>query len=156
MGSEASKKGDVYSYGILLLEMFSGRRPVDEMFKEGLNLHDFVKAALPQRVMQIVDPNLLAEEIEESKAAEEANREDDQNLTEENEGISESENVSKMRGNVLRCLLSIFEIGVICSAEWPKGRMSMREVASQLHLIKHAFLEESGPSITIQDLLIKE
>lgn len=156
MGSEASKKGDVYSYGILLLEMFSGRRPVDEMFKEGLNLHDFVKAALPQRVMQIVDPNLLAEEIEESKAAEEANREDDQNLTEENEGISESENVSKMRGNVLRCLLSIFEIGVICSAEWPKGRMSMREVAGQLHLIKNAFLEESGPSITIQDLLIKE
>uniref|UniRef100_A0A2C9UYS6 non-specific serine/threonine protein kinase n=1 Tax=Manihot esculenta TaxID=3983 RepID=A0A2C9UYS6_MANES len=154
MGSEASKKGDVYSYGILLLEMFSGRRPVDEMFKEGLNLHDFVKAALPQRVMQIVDPNLLAEEIEESKAAEEANKEDDQNLTEEDEGISES--VSKMRGNVLRCLLSIFEIGVICSAEWPKGRMSMREVAGQLHLIKNAFLEESGPSITIHDLLIKE
>ncbi|XP_057997644.1 probable LRR receptor-like serine/threonine-protein kinase At3g47570 [Hevea brasiliensis] len=30
----ASKEGDVYSYGILVLEMFSERRPTDEMFKE--------------------------------------------------------------------------------------------------------------------------
>ncbi|XVF24082.1 hypothetical protein REPUB_Repub13aG0096500 [Reevesia pubescens] len=48
MGSELSTKGDVYSYGILLLEMFTGKRPTDEMFKEGLSLHNFVAAALPE------------------------------------------------------------------------------------------------------------
>ncbi|KAG5616215.1 hypothetical protein H5410_016039 [Solanum commersonii] len=40
MGSDASIYGDVYSFGILLLEMFTGRKPTDEMFKDNLNLHN--------------------------------------------------------------------------------------------------------------------
>ncbi|EOY10065.1 Leucine-rich repeat protein kinase family protein, putative [Theobroma cacao] len=48
MGSEVSTNGDVYSHSILSLEMFSGMRPTDEVFKEGLNLHNLVKAALPE------------------------------------------------------------------------------------------------------------
>ena len=59
MGNEMSIIGDVYSYGILLLEMFTGKRPTDDMFKDGLNLHDFVKTALPDQVIDILDPNLL-------------------------------------------------------------------------------------------------
>ncbi|KAK8334201.1 hypothetical protein V6Z11_A10G258200 [Gossypium hirsutum] len=47
MGSELSTNGDVYSYGILLLEMLTGKRPTNERFKEGLSLHNLVKAALP-------------------------------------------------------------------------------------------------------------
>lgn len=27
-------QGDVYSYGVFLLEMFMGRRPTDEMFRD--------------------------------------------------------------------------------------------------------------------------
>ena len=50
MGADASTMGDVYSYGILVLEMFTGRRPTDDMFKDGLNLHKFVKMALPKRL----------------------------------------------------------------------------------------------------------
>ncbi|TYH51512.1 hypothetical protein ES332_D10G280700v1 [Gossypium tomentosum] len=59
MGSELSTNGDVYSYGILLLEMLTGKRPTNERFKEGLSLHNFVKAALPNRVVEIIDPILL-------------------------------------------------------------------------------------------------
>ncbi|MFQ6646990.1 hypothetical protein Gotur_020336, partial [Gossypium turneri] len=44
-------------------EMFTGKRPTDERFKEGLSLHKHVKAALPNRVIEIIDPILLQESV---------------------------------------------------------------------------------------------
>ncbi|XVF83933.1 hypothetical protein PTKIN_Ptkin16aG0534100 [Pterospermum kingtungense] len=61
LGSSVTTYGDVYSYGVLLLEMFTGRRPTDEMFKENLNIHSFAKIALPNHVPDITDPILLQE-----------------------------------------------------------------------------------------------
>ncbi|XP_059626776.1 probable LRR receptor-like serine/threonine-protein kinase At3g47570 [Cornus florida] len=61
LGCEVSTKGDVYSYGILVLEMMTGKKPVDSVFKEGLDLHTFARMALPDHVMEIVDPTLLEE-----------------------------------------------------------------------------------------------
>ncbi|XP_058109082.1 LRR receptor-like serine/threonine-protein kinase EFR isoform X1 [Magnolia sinica] len=48
MGNKASAQGDVYSYGILLLEMITGKGPTDDMFKDNLSLHHFAKLALPE------------------------------------------------------------------------------------------------------------
>ncbi|PKI39573.1 hypothetical protein CRG98_040043 [Punica granatum] len=56
MGSETSTVGDVYSFGILLLELFTGKRPIDEMFNECLNLHNFAKKALSGHLEETVDP----------------------------------------------------------------------------------------------------
>ncbi|KAB1226271.1 hypothetical protein CJ030_MR1G003752 [Morella rubra] len=58
---QVSTYGDVYSYGVLLLEMFTGRKPTDNMFKDGFTLHDFAKASLQEQVINIFDPILLSE-----------------------------------------------------------------------------------------------
>ncbi|VVA38004.1 PREDICTED: probable LRR receptor [Prunus dulcis] len=64
MGSEASTNGDVYSFGILLLEIFAGKRPTDDMFNGDLNLHTSVKMALPKRVTDIADSTLFEGALE--------------------------------------------------------------------------------------------
>ncbi|XP_027939689.1 receptor kinase-like protein Xa21 [Vigna unguiculata] len=58
-GGRVSEKGDIYSYGILVLEMLTGKRPTDEMFGEGLSLHKFCQMAIPERILEIVDSRLL-------------------------------------------------------------------------------------------------
>ena len=61
VGNEMSIYGDVYSYAILLLEMFTGKRPIGKIFQDSVNLHYFVKAALLERIIDIVNPILVRE-----------------------------------------------------------------------------------------------
>lgn len=44
----------VYSYEILLLEMFMGRRTADFMFIDGLNFHSFA-SPFPEQIKDIMD-----------------------------------------------------------------------------------------------------
>lgn len=55
---EVTTAVDIYSYGILLLEMMTGKRPNDTIFEEGLNLLNFVNRALPDRGREVADPIL--------------------------------------------------------------------------------------------------
>ncbi|XP_058109125.1 probable LRR receptor-like serine/threonine-protein kinase At3g47570 [Magnolia sinica] len=119
MGGKASTQGDVYSYGILLLEMITGKGPTDDVFKDNLSLHHFAKLALAQRVMEIVDPQLLLEEAE---------------------FIQGSENQINARNRMHNCLISMVKIGVLCSAESPSKRMQMRDVVAEMHTIKDLYL----------------
>ncbi|KAK3430306.1 hypothetical protein EUGRSUZ_E01837, partial [Eucalyptus grandis] len=61
MGCKASREGDVYSYGILLLELFTGLSPTGHRFRDNLTLYNFVLEALPERVLEITDIFLLQE-----------------------------------------------------------------------------------------------
>jgi len=65
MGGKASTQGDVFSYGIFVLEMFTGKRPTDKMFKDDFTLYNFVNRALPENLVQIVDSNLFKREANE-------------------------------------------------------------------------------------------
>ncbi|XP_075648399.1 LRR receptor-like serine/threonine-protein kinase EFR [Castanea sativa] len=142
MSGEASMEGDVYSYGILLLEMFLGKRPTDEMFKNDFNLHNFAKMGLPERVVQIVDPILLPREVVATPIAIVATREDnnDNEIHVDEDAQGSIANLSQMDANMHKCLVSILEIGLACSMESPKERMKMEEVTRELHLIKNAYL----------------
>ena len=141
MGGEVSTKGDVYSFGVLLMEMFLGKRPTDEIFKDDFNLHNFVKMALPEQFVQIVDPTLLIREVEQIPAATMATREyNNENEIEANEANQGNVNHCQVEANVYKCLVSVLEIGLACSVESPKERMNIEEVSKELHSIKNAFL----------------
>ena len=123
MGSQVSMPGDVYSFGIFLLEMFTGKRPTDSMFHDELNLHDFAKMSLPERVMQIAEPSLLLE------------------VTTDNNNV---ENFARLHGEgrvrMEECLVGALRIGVLCSMESPADRMEMTDVVAKLCAIRENFL----------------
>ncbi|XP_054813354.1 putative receptor-like protein kinase At3g47110 [Prosopis cineraria] len=54
-----STKVDVYSCGIMLLEVFTRKRPTEDMFVEGLNLKSWVSESMPHAIIQVMDSNLL-------------------------------------------------------------------------------------------------
>ena len=140
MGGEASRQGDVYSCGILVLEMFTGRRPTDKMFKDSFNLHNFVRMALPERLVQIVDPNLSTREVDETATEEDSHDNYDHTDPEAEEGKNHIENLCQMNANMHKCLFSVFKIGLACSLESPEERINMENVSRELHHIKNAFL----------------
>ncbi|RHN54614.1 putative protein kinase RLK-Pelle-LRR-XII-1 family [Medicago truncatula] len=115
MGSEVSTSGDMYSFGVLMLKILTGRRPTDEVFQDGQNLHNFVAASFPGNIIDILDPHLEARDVEVTKQ--------DGNRAILIAGVEES-------------LVSLFRIGLICSMESPKERMNIMDVTQELNTIR--------------------
>jgi serine/threonine protein kinase len=113
---KASRKTDVFSFGIVLLEVFTGKRPTDPMFIEGLTLRQWVSQNFPGNLIDITDDKLLQDE-------ETHLRFDHQNKM---SLPSSSTRTSK------NFLVSIFELGLMCSSESPEERMAMNHVVAKL------------------------
>uniref|UniRef100_M1ACG0 non-specific serine/threonine protein kinase n=2 Tax=Solanum tuberosum TaxID=4113 RepID=M1ACG0_SOLTU len=66
-GSEGlvSTMGDVYSYGIMLMETLTRKKPMDDLFIGELSLKRWVFESLPDRVMDVVDANLFSRQDEQ-------------------------------------------------------------------------------------------
>ncbi|KAK4263927.1 hypothetical protein QN277_029277 [Acacia crassicarpa] len=123
MGSEVSMQGDMYSFGILTLEMLTKKRPTEDIFNGGHNLQTYVKVAFPDKLLEVVSPTILPQELEHIV------------------GVSGdiSENMMQIHPNVEKCLHSLFKIGLTCSMESPHERMSAGDVIKELNSIKSFF-----------------
>ncbi|KAK2633230.1 hypothetical protein EUGRSUZ_L00178, partial [Eucalyptus grandis] len=123
-GSAVSTEGDVYSFGVLVLEMFTSKRPIDDMFENGLDLYRFTKAALADQVEKAIDPILL-QEIEEL----------------EKRRTIAPEGKNKSWCSIKDCLVMIIEVGITCSFESSKERMDIYDALTKLQGMRKKLLE---------------
>ncbi|KAL1548100.1 non-specific serine/threonine protein kinase [Salvia divinorum] len=105
-----STQGDIYSYGILILEMFTNKRPTDEEFKDDANLHGLVSDVLSNHMT-----NITIEEIV---------------------GWS----IHQMNPKGKDCLIGILRIGVACSKFEQRDRMLITDVVKELCKIRGTYL----------------
>nr|CAD1834118.1 unnamed protein product [Ananas comosus var. bracteatus] len=115
MAGKVSTSGDVYSYGILLLEVFSRKKPTDEMFVGGSSLRQWIGESFHVAIGNVVDENLLDSEV---------------NIHAANVGTEEAARIKN------RCLSSLLELGLSCSSETPKERPTMEDVVVRLKKIR--------------------
>ncbi|CAL0308387.1 unnamed protein product [Lupinus luteus] len=119
-GGLESPQGDIYSYGILLLEMLTGKKPTYSMFSEGLSLHNYRKMAIPEGVTEVADARLLIPYHEGQMRV--------------------TQHQQEMEDKFKECLVSLARIGVVCSDEFPAQRMNITNVIVELRAINQKFL----------------
>ncbi|KAG9455915.1 hypothetical protein H6P81_000423 [Aristolochia fimbriata] len=109
-GSSTTTKGDVYSFGVLVLEMVTRKRPTDDMYVGGLSLHLWVKSHYHGRVEKVIDTLLIM-------AAKDIEKPEDRNMWEV-------------------ALGELIELGLLCTQEAPSVRPTMLDVADDLDRLK--------------------
>ena len=112
-GNMVSTHGDIYSYGILILEMITGKRPTDNMFDQGLSLRSSVEMSFDSKVLDIVDTELL-KELEDGPAIEDV-----------------PTNQIKVNS-----VFSLLKLGMFCSEDTPSSRISTKDIIKELHAIQ--------------------
>ncbi|CAL5074257.1 unnamed protein product [Urochloa decumbens] len=108
-GSNPTTKGDVYSFGVLVLEMVTRRRPTDDMFEAGLSLHKWVKMHYHGRADAVVDPALVRMVRDQTP---EVRRMSDVAISE------------------------LLELGILCTQEQASARPTMMDAADDLDRLK--------------------
>ncbi|KAL3845585.1 hypothetical protein ACJIZ3_002988 [Penstemon smallii] len=106
-----STSGDVYSFGIMLLEMYTRKKPTDEVFGEETSLKSWVTQSLHQNaILEVVDTNLFSSE-------------DDNNFSVEE-----------------KCVTSVLVLALECLTTSPLERLNFREIVTKLEKIRTLFL----------------
>ncbi|EYU36356.1 hypothetical protein MIMGU_mgv1a018150mg, partial [Erythranthe guttata] len=134
-GERPSTAGDVYSYGILLLELFTGKSPTCDFFTAGLTLKSWVENQFLTDVEKVLELGLV-EETNDYWEEEEKGR-----------------HCSKLE-SWRECLTRVVGIGLSCAAESADARISIKDALRQLKnveeiLDKHRQLVDDGETIYI-------
>ncbi|XP_012830317.1 PREDICTED: probable LRR receptor-like serine/threonine-protein kinase At3g47570 isoform X2 [Erythranthe guttata] len=102
-----STRCDVYSYGVMVLETFTRKRPSDEMFGGDLTLKNWVQSSLNnESSTEVIDANLLN--------------------TENEQGFEKN----------VQCVSSVLELALRCCTECSGDRINMKEALTDLQKIK--------------------
>ena len=102
-----------------MLEMSTEKRPANDMFQDGLNLHAFAKAALANQLDKIMDPILVREQQE----------------------FQINRNISSInKRNLKESFISIIKIGVICSSKFSMDRMDITAIMTMRQRIRNKLL----------------
>ncbi|KAK7318713.1 hypothetical protein RJT34_03419 [Clitoria ternatea] len=116
-GEKPSTAGDVYSFGIVLLELFSGKSPTDECFTGVLSIRRWMQSALKDKSVQVIDPELLS--------------------------LIFNDDPTKRQIPQLNCVDAIVGVGISCSVDNPEERIGIREVVRQLKASRDSLLKLS-------------
>ncbi|XP_062001940.1 putative receptor-like protein kinase At3g47110 [Rosa rugosa] len=102
-GNEVSTKGDIYSFGVMVLELITRKRPTSNMFPDEVDLRNWVHSSYPDHVLDVVDSAL--KEIKSTEGA-----------------LQELE----------RCCIQMLDVGLMCTEDTPQERPSMSFVVQKL------------------------
>ncbi|KAK2651764.1 hypothetical protein Ddye_011620 [Dipteronia dyeriana] len=108
-GSTTSTKGDVYSFGVLVLEMVTRKRPTDGMFGVGISLHKWVRNHYHGRIEKVIDSSLM------------------RSLREQSTEVKRMWDVA---------IGELMELGILCTQESPSTRPTMLDCADDLDRLK--------------------
>ncbi|XP_023644362.1 LRR receptor-like serine/threonine-protein kinase EFR [Capsella rubella] len=118
MGGKPSIQGDLYSFGVLVLEMFTRKRPTDQMFVGEVTLRSYVESGLPEHVLDLADISILQGEV------------DNKNI------------------NIAECLKMVFHVGIRCCEESPTNRMTMAEALAVLVSLRNRFFKTKKTTLS--------
>ncbi|GAY46677.1 hypothetical protein CUMW_098910 [Citrus unshiu] len=119
LGEKPSTAGDVYSFGVMLLEIFTGMSPTHESFAGEVSLVKWVESNFPKNALQVLDRELRQLMMS-----------------------SESQTIQ-----LHDCLITIIEsVGLSCTTESPGGRIDIREALRRLKNAQKILLKRRQPN----------
>ncbi|KAK3231278.1 hypothetical protein Dsin_003159 [Dipteronia sinensis] len=114
-GVKPTTSGDVYSYGVMLLELFTGKSPTSRDFNGEMNLIKWVQSAFPTHTEQVLDTELLQPLM--------------------------CQTISIKPGKQLECLISVIGVGLSCTVDSQVERISMRDALHKLKIVRDTLVK---------------
>lgn len=109
-GQKPSTAGDAYSFGVMLLELFTGKSPTNESFTGEASLIQWVQSCFPHNIAQVLDSELFHTKHDQS--------------------------FNPTSNEEMSCLISVIGVGLSCTFTSPDGRITLRDALHKLEIAR--------------------